>query len=160
MPDHEIPVFKSGVHNLLSDELIPVDAASDSNNFYTQDGRIKLIPGRLRIGAEGAVGSVQGEIFGYKVDGTKVHWRKIGTKIQYLNSSSVWTDVVTGLTATADYTFSNYSSLAGTFTYAFGVDGIYKFHNAVPASKNVMYDGSKNFKGYAFIDRGRTILWN
>lgn len=158
-PDHEITPFTHGVHNLVPDNLIPTDAAQDANNWYTQDGRIKLIPGRLRIGAEGAVGSVQGQIFGYKVDSTKVHWRKIGTKIQYLNGSS-WTDVVTGLTATADYTFSNYSSLAGTFTYAFGVDGIYKFHNAVPASFNSMYDATKNFKGYAFIDRGRTILWN
>jgi hypothetical protein len=67
---------------------------------------------------------------------------------------------VTGLTATADYAFSNYSSLAGTFTFAFGVDGIYKMHNANPASSIALYDSSKNFKGYAFIDRGRAILWN
>jgi hypothetical protein len=160
MPDHEIDAFTKGVHNLLNDELIPNDAASDSNNWYTQDGRIKLIPGRLRIGAEGAVGSIQGQAFGYKVDGTKVHWRKIGTKIQYLNGSSVWTDVVTGLTATADYTFANYSSLAGTFTFAFGADGIFKMHNAFPLSYMAMYDSTKNFKGYAFIDRGRSILWN
>lgn len=159
MPDHEIDVFSKGVYNLLSDELIPSDAAQDAQNWYTQDGRIKLIPGRLKIGAEGVAGSVQGEIFGYKVDGTKVHWRKIGTKIQYLNSST-WTDVVTGLTSTADYRFANYSSLAGTFTFAFGLDGIYKFHNAVPASYCSMYNSAKNFKGFAFIDRGRSILWN
>lgn len=158
-PDHEVTPFVHGVHNLVSDELIPTDAAQDANNWLTQDGRIKLISGRLRIGAEGAVGGVQGEIFGHKVNGTKVHWRKIGTKIQYLNVAT-WTDVVTGLTSTADYTFANYSSLAGTFTYAFGVDGIYKFHNANPGSYCSMYDAAKNFKGYAFIDRGRTILWN
>jgi hypothetical protein len=159
MPDHEIPAFTKGVHNLLSAELIPSDAASDASNWYTQDGRIKLIPGRLRIGTEGAVGGIQGEIWGYKVDGTKVHWRKSGAAIQYFDGTA-WQNTVTGLTTTADYTFTNYSSLAGTFTFAFGVDGIYKMHNAFPASYNAMYSSAKNFKGYAFIDRGRTILWN
>ena len=159
MPDHEIDALRSGVQNLLSPELIATDAASDSSNWYTQDGKIKLSPGRLRIGTEGAVGAIQGEIWGYKIDGTKIHWRKTGTKIQYWNGTA-WTDVVTGLTATADYTFCNYSSLAGTFTYAFGIDGIFKMHNAVPGSYLSLYDATKNFKGYAFIDKGRTILWN
>jgi hypothetical protein len=159
MEDHEIRAFTKGTHNLVSDELIPADAASDSSNWYTQDGRIKLIPGRLRIGAEGAVGSVKGQMFGYKADGTKVHWRKVDTKIQYFNGMT-WTDVVTGLTASADYTFANYSSLAGTFTYAFGADGIYKFHNASPGSYISLYNSAKNFKGHAIIDRGRAILWN
>jgi hypothetical protein len=160
MPDHETDAFVSGVQNLLDDELIPEDAASDEKNWLTQDGRLKLIAGRLRIGTEGPVGTIQGEIFGYKADGTKIHWRKTSAgKIQYLNGST-WTDVVTGLSTTADYTFSNYSSLAGTFTYAFGVDGIFKFHNAVPGSYLALYDSTKNFKGSAFIDKGRTILWN
>lgn len=159
LANKEIPLFKSGVNNLLDEEVIPADSASDSNNWYTQDGKIKLIPGKLLLGDAGVAGKITGEIFGYKADGSKVHWRKAGTKIQYLNGST-WTDVVTGLTSTADYTFSNYSSLAGTFTYAFGVDGIYKFHNANPGSYCSMYDSTKNFKGFAFIDKGRTILWN
>lgn len=156
--DNYIEAFQSGVHNLLSNEKIPQDAAQSSLNWLTKDGRIVLSGGRALIGAEGAVGAIYGGIFGYKVDGTKVHWRKIGTKIQYLNGST-WADVVTGLTDGADYTFSNYSSLAGTFTFAFGIDGIYKFHNAHPASYMSMYSSTKNFKGHAFIDRGRAILW-
>lgn len=159
MQNKEIALFKSGTHNLLDNEVIPSDAAQDSNNWYTADGKIKLIPGRFLIGAEGVAGKVTGEIFGYKVDGTKVHWRKIGTKIQYLNGST-WTDVITGLTSTADYSFTNYSSLAGSFTFAIGYDGIYKMNNANPASYNTMYDSTKNFKGKAFIDKGRMILWD
>ena len=159
MQNKEIELFAKGVHNLLDNEVIPKDAASDSLNWYTQDGKIKLIPGKLLVGTEGVAGNVTGEIFGYKVDGSKVHWRKIGTKIQYLNGST-WTDTVTGLTSSADYTFTNYSSLAGTFTFAFGVDGIYKMHNAVPGSFCSMYDSTKNFKGKAFIDKGRAILWD
>jgi hypothetical protein len=159
MPDHEITAFTKGVQNLLSPELIPSDAASDSSNWYTQDGRIKLIPGRLRIGTEGAVGSIQGEIWGYKVDGSKVHWRKNGSTIQYFDGTS-WQTTVSGLTATADYTFSNYSSLAGTFTFATGIDGIFKMHNANPGSYLALYNSSINFKGYSFIDRGRMILWS
>ena len=159
MADKEIKLFRSGVNNIFDDEIIPQDASSDSNNWITQDGKIKLIAGKLLTGNAGVVGKITGEIFGYKIDGTKVHWRKAGTKIQYLNGST-WTDVVSGLTSTADYTFTNYSSLSGSFTFAFGIDGIYKFNNASPASYCSMYDSAKNFKGYAFIDKGRTILWN
>lgn len=160
MPDHEVTYFKSGVQNLLPDESIPPDAAQDESNWITQDGRLKLTGGRYRIGTEGPQGTIQGEIFGYKVDGTKIHWRKTSAgKIQYYNGTA-WTDVVTGLSTTADYKFANYASLAGTFTYTFGIDGIFKFHNANPGSYLSMYDPAKNFKGYAFIDKGRTILWN
>ena len=121
--DKTIAIFKSGVHNLLDKEVIPSDAAADSKNWYTNEGKIKLIPGKELVGQSGAAGMITGEIFGYKVDGSKVHWRKRGTVIQYLNNST-WIDVVTGLTSTADYAFANYSSLAGTFTFAFGAPGI------------------------------------
>lgn len=157
--DKIIPLFKSGVHSLLDDEVIPLDAASSSSNWYTNTGRLKLIPGKELIGASGVAGNITGEIFGYKVNGTKVHWRKKGAVIQYLNGTT-WTNVVTGLTSTADYSFANYSSLAGTFTYAFGADGIYKMHNAVPGSFNTMYSSTKNYKGKAIIDKGRAILWD
>ena len=159
MAEKEIKLFKSGVHNLIDSEIIPTDAASDSNNWYTANGRIYLVGGKEIVGASGAVGSVTGEIFGYKADGSKVHWRKIGTKIQYLNGST-WTDVITGLTSSADYSFTNYSSLAGTFTFAGGVDGIFKMHNASPASYCTMYNSAKNFKGKILIDKGRMLLWD
>lgn len=154
----ETKIFSKGVHNLLNAEIIPQEASQDEQNWYSIDGVIKLINGKEIVGAEGAVGKIYGQIFGYKADGTKVHWRKIGTKIQYLNGST-WTDVVTGLSE-VDYAFSNYSSLAGTFTFAFGADGIYKFHNANPGSYISLYNSAVNFKGKAFIDRGRTILWD
>lgn len=157
--EREIALFSKGVHNLLDAEAIPTEAASDSNNWYTNDGRLNLINGKVIVGAQGAAGSVTGEIFGYKADGTKVHFRKIGSKIQYLNGTT-WTDVVTGLTSTADYSFANYSSLAGTFTYAIGVDGIYKIHTANPQSYTSMYDSTKNFKGKAIIDKGRMLMWD
>lgn len=157
--NHEIKSFLSGVHNLFPAEVIPEDAASDEKNWYTQDGRIKLIPGSVLVGAQGTVGKITGEIFGYKINGDKIHWRKAGTKIQYFNGTS-WVDTVTGLTETADYAFTNYSSLAGAFTFAFGIDGIFKMNNANPGSYNSMYNSAKNFKGYAFIDKSRSILWN
>lgn len=159
MNNQEIQIYKSGVHNLLSSEIIPKDASSDENNWFTQDGRIKLINGRTPVNSEGTTGAIYGEIFGYKANGTKIHWRKAGTKIQYDNGTT-WVDVVTGLTATADYAFTNYSSLAGTFTFAFGIDGIYKFINANPTNYISLYDSTINFKGKAFIDKGRTILWD
>ena len=159
MENKEIQLFRSGTHNLLDNEIIPSDSAQDSQNWYTQDGKIKLVNGKVIVGASGVAGKVTGLHFGYKVNGTKVMYRKIGTKIQYLNGTT-WTDIVTGLTSTADYSFTNYSSLAGSFTYAFGIDGIYKFNNASLPSYNSMYNSAKNFKGKAFIDKGRSILWD
>lgn len=159
MTNNEILIFNKGVHNMLNAEIIPKEAAQDSQNWITQDGIIKLANGKAIVGDEGAVGAIYGEIFGYKADGTTVHWRKTRTKIQYYDGTT-WQDTVTGLTTDSDYSFANYSSLAGTFTFAFGVDGIYKMHNANPGSYNSMYSSGKNFKGNAFIDKGRTILWN
>lgn len=159
MANSEIQIFNKGVHNLLSDEIIPKEAASDSKNWFTQDGRIKLVNGRIAVGAEGLAGMITGEIFGYKVNGDKIHWKKSGSKIQYWDGTT-WQDTVTGLTVNADYTFANYASLAGTFTFAIGIDGIYKMHNAVPAVFNSMYQSTKNFKGKAIIDKGRMILWD
>lgn len=161
MASQEVKAFIHGVENLFGDEIISQDAASDEKNWFTQDGKIILSPGKIVVGAAGSAGKITGEIFGYKADGTKVHWRKAGTKIQYFDDgSSAWVDVITGLTSDADYSFSNYSSLAGTFTFAIGVDGIFKMHNANPGSYKAMYLSTKNFKGLGFIDRGRMILWN
>lgn len=159
MADSVVQEFKSGVHNVYDAENIPKDAAQDSKNWATQDGSIYLINGKTLVGSEGTQGAIQGEIFGYKADGSKIHWRKAGTKIQYFDGTT-WQDTVTGLTSTYEYVFTNYSSLAGNFTFAFGLDGIFKMHNANPGSFNTMYSSAKNFKFRgAFIDKGRTIAW-
>ena len=83
MANKEILLYKSGAHNLIDSEIIPDDASSNSNNWITIDGRIRLINGKVLEGNAGAVGAIYGEIFGYKINGDKVHWRKAGTKIQF-----------------------------------------------------------------------------
>lgn len=159
MADNVINQYISGVHNLIDNENIPRDAAQDSSGWFTQNGTIALVNGRTLVGAEGVAGSVQGENFGYKNDGTTVHYRKIGTKIQYYDGT-VWQDVVTGLTDGYQYVFTNYSSLAGNFTIAWGLDGIYKMHNANPGSYSSMYSSIVNDKfAGAIIDKGRAIVW-
>lgn len=155
----EIKFFNSGVHNMLNDTLIPADAAVDAKNWFTQDGRLRLVGGRIPVGSEGLTGFISGEIFGYKVNGETIHWRKSGPYIQYWDGSN-WVTTIAGLTADEDYAFSNYSSLAGAFTFFFGADGIFKVNNANPGSYIALYDSTKNFKGRAFINKGRSILWN
>lgn len=159
----DIEAFTNGTHNLVSDELIPNDAASDSLGWQTRDGKIELMYGRQAQGAEGAAGKVWAKHVGYKTDGTSVFFRKVwdGTegKIQYLNGST-WTDVITGL-ANADVTFTNYASVSGNYVYIGGPeDGLFKIVTANPGSYADVYDATKNFKGYLFIDRGRSIMWN
>lgn len=153
-----IKLFKSGVSNLFPDEVVPADAAVDELNWLTKDGRIELSYGRALVGAAGATGKNYGEHAAYRADGTTVRFRKVGGAIQALIAGT-WTDVITGLTIDADYVFSNYQSLAGAFVYIFGIDGIYKICTANPTSYASLYVEAKNFKGYAFIDKARTILW-
>lgn len=157
-----ISAFLNGIHNLISDELIPKDAATSSVGWLTRDGKVELMYGRQAQGAEGAAGAVVAEHTGYKVDGTAVRFRKVSNgsvgKIQYL-SGSTWTDVITGL-STEIVTFSNYSSLAGNFVYVTGpTDGLFKIATANPGSYADVYLSTKNFKGWSFIDKGRMILW-
>lgn len=125
-------------------------------------GQIELCRGRDLIGAEETASSyVQGHGWGYKADGTAIQFRKTGTKIQYHNTATdLWVDVVTGLTAEAEYTFSPYQSLAGTFIYATGADGIYKIHTANPGNYVSMYDAAKNYKGKSIIAEARMALWD
>jgi hypothetical protein len=156
--EQSIRAFLSGTHTKLHDEVIPADAASYSLNWLTKDGTIQLMRGRQTIGADGATGKNYGEHVGYRADGTAVRFRKVSTKIQYLNGST-WTDIITGLTA-GDVTFANYQSLAGAFVYIFDpLNGIYKIATANPGSYTSLYDAAKNFKGYGVIDKGRTYLW-
>lgn len=156
--EYKIPAFAKGIHNLFPDYLINSDALSDALGWITKDGEIQLARGRERVGADGGTGQCDEVHFGYKVDGTAVMFRKAGTKIQTLVGST-WTDVITGLTAGAPTSFSNYASLAGAFVYIFSTDGIYKICTANPTSYASLYDSAKNFKGIGFIDKGRTILW-
>lgn len=153
-----IKALVSGVNNLLPDEIIPRDAASDELGWLTKDGHVELQYGRQAIGGIGNLGKNYGEHSGYKANGTVVRFRKVDTVIQYLNGST-WTNVITGLTSAADYTFSNYQSLAGAFVYIFGIDGIFKIATANPADYATLYDSTKNFKGFGFIDKARSILW-
>jgi hypothetical protein len=157
--DNEVNIFKSGIHNLLGSEKIPKDAAKASVNFVTKDGKVVLVGGRIALGDEGAVGSCTGLHAGYKTDGSVVIYAKFGTTIKYYDGSA-WQDCITGLTADAEYTFANYSSLAGAFTYVNGVDGYWKIVNANPASPIDIYRATRNFKGKIIIDTGRTILWD
>ncbi len=136
-----------------------MDAAQDSLGWVTKEGKLILSYGKNIVGNDLATaGNVQGLWFGYKVDGTKVMYRKITTKIQYLNGTT-WTDIITGLTLNADYTFANYSSLSGAFTFVGGIDGIWKIINANPGSPINMAKLAP-YKGKILIDRARITLWD
>lgn len=151
--------YVSGIQNKLPSEDIKKEAGADALNWFATDGVLELVRGRKLIGSAGALGGIYGEIFAPKRDGTKVHYRKTNTKIQYFDGTT-WQDVVTGLTAGSNYTFSSYISQLGAYLYACGVDGIYKIATANPASYKQMYDATKNYKGYAIINDQRMFMWN
>jgi hypothetical protein len=156
-----IPQFTKGVHNLIDSENIESDASADSKNWITKDGSIVLINGRNIIGEEGAVGEIRGLHFGYKVDGTKVLYRKIETKVQALIGTT-WTDVtgLASLTSGTEMSFANYSSLSGSWTFLSSSDGLWKINNANPTTSISLYDVAENDKGKIIIDKGRLIMWD
>jgi hypothetical protein len=151
--------FFAGVQSKFPPEEIAQTAAKDALNWISNNAVLELARGRQRIGADGVVGGIFGEIFAAKKDGTLIHFRKTNTKIQYFDGSA-WQDIITGLTAGAIYTFSSYISLAGSFVYATGIDGIYKIAVANPASYKQIYDATKNYHGYSLINDNRMVMWN
>lgn len=163
MKEFKTKLYTSGVQNKIPDEEITQDASSDSLSWITLDGQIELSRGRQEEGIDNTAssGGIYGEIFAPQNDGTKIHFRKKNTKIQYLNTANdTWTDVITGLTDEALYFFAPYSSLAGNYVYAGGPDGLYKINVANPGSYKDMYDATKNYKGYILINESRSFMWN
>ncbi len=160
MASNEIKAFTKGVHNQTNAEIIDKDAAQDSKNYITREGRVILAGGRQEIGTGGTVGKITGQHFGYTISGDRVHYRKAGTIIEYWDGSAWSATGITGLEENEDYSFANYASLAGNFTFINGKSAYYKLNNANPDSALSVYDSSKNFYGRIMIDRGRTLLWN
>lgn len=143
----------------MDPENIPKDAAQDSQNFITMDGRAVLSYGRELLGATGVLGGTTGFHKSYKEDGSALFFCKKGTAIQYWDGSA-WQNSITGLNADDEYTFANYSSLSGLSTFVNGPAGFYKIMNANPGSPINIYSAAKNFYGYILIDKGRMLLWN
>jgi len=154
----ETKLYSLGIHNLLPDDQIPKEAASNSSNWLTQSGRIKLVGGRQFVGSQGLVGKINALWAGYTVSGEKILYRKTESKLQWFVAGD-WFDILTGLTDT-EFSCANYSSLAGSFTLFNGQDGFYLINNGDPEHAINIYNSAKNFKGYIMIDKGRTILWN
>lgn len=151
--------FGKGVINLgIEADKIPLGAASDSLGWRTRDTSIELIRGKILFGGEEtAVDKVKGYHIGYKNDGTAVHFRKINTTIQYYNTTTeLWVNTVTGLTASAFYSFGDYTTVAGTFVFATGVDGCFKIHTANPESATTLNDTTKSPTGTS--DYGKNII--
>ncbi len=166
MASQKIKLFDKAVHNILNDELIPQNALQDEKNWLNQEGVLRLANGKIIVGTEGVAGKNRGLHFGYKTDGTKILFRKYLTKIQYWNATtSLWTDTIISLTLSAEYSFANYSSLAGNFVIASGIDGFYKINTANPADycslyvKQTTVGSAGNDKGRIIIDKGRLIMW-
>lgn len=157
MRNHTLKQLSNGVHNRLPNYEIPSDGAQDALNWVSVDGGIVLTAGKQIVGVEGVSGEVNNLWFGTKNDGTKVLYAKYGDKIGYWNGTILVT-IISGLTVNAIYSFQNYTSLAGNFTFATGVDGIYKFHNANPSSYISLYEENVNFKGGCLIDKARMLM--
>lgn len=161
-----IEVFGKGIHNIIESDKIAPGAASASLGWVTKDTSVELARGSIIFGNESTVsGSIQGDIIAKRNDGTLVFFRKKGTVIQYLNSSDVWTTVITGLTDGAWYRFNQYITTAGSFVYVTGVDGCFKIPTANPGSGITVTDITKSPTGttdygLSLISNSRMFAWD
>lgn len=155
-----LEVFGKGIYNIVENDKIPSGASSNSLGWKTKDTHIELSRGRVRIGdLFTGTGKVRGFHIAHKSDGTPVKFRKVDTKIQYYNTSTdTWTDIITGLTSDAFYTFNDYISLAGNFVYATGKDGCWKLDPANPNSAKNLTNTSKSPTGTS--DYGKSLISN
>lgn len=154
-----IEIFGKGIINFgIEADKIPRGSASNSLGWRTRDTSIELIRGKVLFGGEETVvDKVRGYHIGFKNDGTPVHFRKINTTIQFFNTTtSLWVDVVTGLTASAFYSFADFTTVAGTFVFATGVDGVFKIHTANPESFTDLTDTTKSPTGSS--DYGKNVI--
>lgn len=159
--EHIVNVYGKGTINAIDETLIDEGAASNSSNFITLKDRIELAMGRRLIGAEetdneGVLGMGKIE----KVDGTEVIFRKIGTSLQYYNTTTeLWVDCKTGLLANEPLYFSNSFTPAGRQVWACGQDGLFKIYPSAPTDVLDMTDATKNYKGQIRIDKSRMACW-
>ena len=160
MREQKVKLLNKGIYNALDLESIPSESASDAKNFVSKVNGLELVRGKELIGdlATGS-GGVFAMHVGATATGTSVIFRKISTKIQYLNGA-VWTDIVTGLTADSVYTFQDVVTLAGDFVFATGIDGIYKIPTANPGDYVDLYLADKNQHGKSLHDGGRLFMWD
>lgn len=159
--DSPLAVFNHGIQNLYNDEIIEPDAAQDALGFATRDGKEVLIGGRSLLGIDsGTTGVSRGLWYGNKTDGSLILYRKTETKLQYLDNTDTWQDILINLTPGTEASFANYSSLAGQFTFFVTSDGYWKLNNSFPLNPINMYNSVVNFHGRILIDKGRTLLWD
>jgi len=160
-----VEVFGKGIHNIIEADKIDPGAASSSLGWITKDTSVELARGSVVYGNElTGAGSVQGHLIARKNNGDRVHFRKISTAIQYLNSSDVWTNVITGLNPGSWYSFNEYITNSGSFVYATGVDGLFKIPTANPESAVNLTDTAKSPTGttdygYSKIYNNRLFSW-
>lgn len=106
-------------------------------------------------------GGISGHHVAYKVDGTPVHFKKAGTRIQYYDDNAEsYIDIFGGLTATKDVSFADHTSLSGNSLFIGGQDGLWKISVANPQDYADVYVEANNFKGKILIDRSRMLLWD
>jgi hypothetical protein len=152
-----------GIFTIPSDaEKIPPQSAQDSLGWISTDWMIELSRWKALVwNEETDNGSVQWHWFAYKIDWTKIQFRKINTKIQYYDETTLaWVDIVTWLTSGAEYTFSPHQALSGSYMYANWPDGFYRIHTEFLTSYKDLYNEIINFKGKATIAWWRMLMWD
>ena len=91
--DLKVRLMNKGIYNIIDAEDIPREASSDALNFITDIDGFELTRGQVLEGNElTGANKVHNYHFAYTKFGILVQFRRINTKIQYLDGAT-WTDV-------------------------------------------------------------------
>lgn len=159
---NRIDTFDKGLITVFKDDSIPEGSASRSVNFITRGDRFEIAGGTSVLGDDTGVDEVTGYYIGIDSQGTEHHFKKVGTVLYHLDTSTdTWTSIQTGL-PTSDLYGDTYRSPAGSFLVLSSPDasGIYRINLANPEDVVNLYNEARNFVGIPKVKNARLWMWN
>lgn len=158
--EQRVEKFDKGLITEIAARSIPAGAASDALNFLDLGDRFELRRGVEIVGDRvTGTGNIDALTTVTAVDGTEQTYRRKGTKIQRLNGSDTWADVIT-LPVDESVSFTADRTPAGSFLWISSPNtGLYRINVANPDSYIDFYDAARNFKGYISVINNAMWLW-
>ena len=161
----QIEQYLYGIIDTLRSKDIPRGSMSSCLNWLALGNKIELRRGYTPLGNEGSSGKITGLYRATMATGTEQVFRTRGKKAEHYNIiTEVWDEIGTDILGTdadgSKISFAQYKSLAGDQLFFNSPNGPYiKIMLANPLSYSVIYDATKNYKGYIKIKLNRTFLW-
>jgi len=154
--------FQHGLVTAYPAERIKDGAASEVLGWECKEAEIALSGGYTQIGEDNVTGSVKNIYSVTKPNGTKVIWKKVGTKLYAKDDTAAWAEVGSNMfTGASDDipSFDLWESFNGSWVWVSSPNSsLWKISVANPTSA-INYS-SAGYKGQLKIAKSRLWIWN